>query len=238
VSAGHGHGHGGDIDTAPLSSQAMDRVMANPEIRARLYGHMLNYDYDLPYLAGYSQDGQTIYIDRHLPKVLTCDEDGRKTPFAPARFVMLHEIMEKACIDVLHWPYHHAHGAANGYERRGVLAAGMFWDPYNKVLYPYIKSDEREKLVKIPPDLDMTPYYAKPVNQSLVDHILQAQGKGGGKHNKKEVEYSKGHAVSHCGPTANWPRGSCIHFEEPSGCELVRGYIDRTYWCRLFRKQA
>ena len=24
--------------------------------------------HDIPYLAGYSQDGKTIYIDRHMPK--------------------------------------------------------------------------------------------------------------------------------------------------------------------------
>jgi hypothetical protein len=237
VSAGHGHGHGGDIDVAPLSSQVMDRLLSNPEIIASILAfNVMNKEYDLPYLAGYSKDGKTVYIDRHLPQMLTCEEDGRKFEFNPASFVRRHEIMEKACIDVLGWGYSHAHGAGNGYERRGVLAAGMFWDPYNKALTPYIKADEKEKLVKIPPDLDMTPYYAPPVNRALVDHMLAAQGKGGEKHNKKEVEYSKGHATSHCGPTPSWPRGSCRHFEEPSGCGLVKGYIDRTYWCRLWSK--
>ncbi|HEV2681285.1 MAG TPA: hypothetical protein VGV14_12345, partial [Rhodanobacter sp.] len=31
----------------------------------------LDREHDIPYLAGYSQDGKTIYIDRHLPKSFT-----------------------------------------------------------------------------------------------------------------------------------------------------------------------
>ena len=29
----------------------------------------VSHDYDIPYIAGYSVDGKTIFIDRHLPEL-------------------------------------------------------------------------------------------------------------------------------------------------------------------------
>jgi hypothetical protein len=34
----------------------------------------LDREHDIPYLAGYSRDGHTIYIDRHLPSAVTPTE--------------------------------------------------------------------------------------------------------------------------------------------------------------------
>lgn len=231
-----GHGHSGDLDTAPLSTAALNRVLADPAVSSRLATyHDINRDYDLPYLAGYSKDGKTIYIDRHLPSELSYELDGQRKVFDPTNFVCLHEIMEKACIDGLGWHYYHAHAAANGYERRGVLTSGMMWGPYNKALEPCIKTNEHEKLKSMPPDLDLTPYLARPVDQRLIAHIEKAMGGNyTNKKNKNEVAYSGGHPTSHCGPTTKWPRGSCSHFVGPSSCELVRGYIDPKYWCELW----
>ena len=53
--------------------------------------------HDIPYLAGYSLDGKTIYIDRHMPQIFkfrgrTIDTD---------RFLILHEEVEKTLIDQL-----------------------------------------------------------------------------------------------------------------------------------------
>jgi hypothetical protein len=28
----------------------------------------ISHDYDVPYIAGYSEDGKTVFIDRHLPR--------------------------------------------------------------------------------------------------------------------------------------------------------------------------
>lgn len=174
MSAGHG-----DIDTRGLSTITINRLLENPEVKKRLYGfHTINREFDLPYLGGYSKDGKTIYLDRHFPESLTIEEDGQRRTFNPTQHVLDHEKFEKAIMDTLSWGYSHAHEAANGYERRGVLKAGLFWRPYNAALDPYIKADEHEKLVKVPPDLDMAPYLAPPVNKRLLAHMKKAMGNG------------------------------------------------------------
>ena len=52
---------------------------------------------DIPYFAGYSRDGKTIYIDRHMPKWFTFQARRINTD----RFLILHELVEKALIDHL-----------------------------------------------------------------------------------------------------------------------------------------
>src|SRR5947209_18522403 len=47
----------------------------------------LDREHDIPYLAGYSTDGKTIYIDRHMPSTLKVD--GREVN--TDRFLILHD---------------------------------------------------------------------------------------------------------------------------------------------------
>ena len=62
MSAGH-HQHAGNIE-----SNEVEKALNDPKVQALLAQKpTLNKNYDLPYLAGYSNNGQTIYIDRHLP---------------------------------------------------------------------------------------------------------------------------------------------------------------------------
>ncbi len=220
---------------AALSSATVDRILKNPEFQRHLHKHNdLNRDYDLPYLGGYSKDGSTTYLDRHLPETIPYSHQGTKREFDPGQFVRLHEEFEKACIDCLGWGYYHAHHGANGYEKRAVMRAGMLWTPYSKALEPFIKADEHEKLTKIPSNLDMTPYYAPPVDRKLILHMEKAMGKEQtATYTKDEVEYSsKGHAGSHCGPVSKWPKGECEYFKPPHSCELVKGYIEPAGWCK------
>src|ERR1700738_690160 len=65
----------------------------------------LDRQHDVPYLAGYSRNGKTIYIDRHMPKSFTFR--GRR--ITTDRFLILHEAVEKALIDHLGLGYLHAH---------------------------------------------------------------------------------------------------------------------------------
>lgn len=174
MSAGHG-----DIDTRGLSAVTINRLMDDHEIKARLYSpYTVNRSFDLPYLAGYSKDGKTRYIDRHLPEILAYEEDGQKKEFNPIPHLCDHEGFEKSVMDVLGWNYRHAHEAANGFERRGVLKAGLSWAAYNKALDPFIKFDEHERLEKLPPDLDMAPYNAPPVDKRLLAHMKKAMSNG------------------------------------------------------------
>lgn len=59
---------------------------------------------------------------------------------------------------------------------------------------------------------------------------------------KDDVDYSKGHAASHCGRMFSDDTGYCKHFlypgpNEMSGeCQLVKGAIKRDFWCRKWKK--
>src|SRR5436853_5406057 len=83
--------------------------------------------YDVPYLAGYSQDGKTIYIDRHLPRIWKYQ--GRKIEVD--RYLILHEEVEKTLIDRLDLHYLHAHQIATRAEEAAVRADKISWREYD-----------------------------------------------------------------------------------------------------------
>jgi hypothetical protein len=115
---------------------------------------VVNRSYDIPYLAGYSKDGSTIFIDRHLPRTLRVLT--RKVRIDP--FLMTHEIVEKALLDELRLHYLHAHQIAVRAERDAVKAAGLSWWAYQSVMKGYSKPIGEEKLQRVPASLDLTPY--------------------------------------------------------------------------------
>ena len=127
----------------------LDAVKA---IRRRV--RVVNRDYDIPYIAGYSRDGHTVFIDRHLPKSFRwLMKTVRVEPF-----LLTHEIVEKALLDELRLHYLHAHQIAQRAERDAVKAAGVSWGAYQRFMKQHEKPIEEEKLVKVPAELDLTPY--------------------------------------------------------------------------------
>ena len=112
---------------------------------------VVSKEYDIPYLAGYSNDAKTIYVDRHLK---TRFEGHDIIPF-----LKVHEICEKAVMDIENWDYQQAHHIATHYERMAVESAGLNWKRYCEFLKPYIKRVSSEKLTKVPKDLDLEPYF-------------------------------------------------------------------------------
>jgi hypothetical protein len=115
---------------------------------------VVNRSYDIPYLAGYSKDGSTVFIDRHLPRTLRVLT--RKVRIDP--FLLTHEIVEKALLDELRLHYLHAHQIAVRAERDAVKAAGLSWWVYQSVMKRYEKPIEQEKIQHVPASLDLTPY--------------------------------------------------------------------------------
>src|SRR3954464_13724774 len=116
--------------------------------------HMVNREFDIPYIAGYSVDGHTVFIDRHLPRSFRwLLKTVRVEPF-----LLTHEIVEKALLDELRLHYLHAHQIAVRAERDAVKAAGVSWWAYQRFIKKHEKQIEEEKLVKVPPTLDLTPY--------------------------------------------------------------------------------
>jgi 8-oxo-dGTP pyrophosphatase MutT (NUDIX family) len=108
----------------------------------------VNNEFEVPGLAGYSLDGNTVYIDRRLPKLL----DGHDI----IQFLLVHEITEKALIDRLGFSYEHAHELALRSERRAVELAGLDWNVYDHFMQHWIRELERVGAGqdKRPPDLD------------------------------------------------------------------------------------
>jgi hypothetical protein len=99
-------------------------------VRAIRHRVRVNRDYDIPYIAGYSRDGNTVFIDRHLPRSFRwLAKTVRVEPF-----LLIHEIVEKALLDELRLHYLHAHQIALRAERDAVKAAGVSWWAYQRFM--------------------------------------------------------------------------------------------------------
>jgi hypothetical protein len=114
--------------------------------------------HDIPYLAGYSQNCKTIYINRHMPESFV-NKKGHiiKTD----RFLILHEAVEKTLIEQLVLRYQLAHQIALRAEKAAVRADKISWKEYDKFTQNYIKELDSEKLSKVLEDLDIKPYHAE-----------------------------------------------------------------------------
>ena len=133
-----------------VSSLMMDRALDAVVRRAKV----IDRDHDIPYLAGYSINGKTIYIDRHMPR--TMKYAGREID--TDRYLILHEEVEKTLIDQLGLHYLHAHQIASRAEQAAVRAAGIRWRDYDRFMQRYVKRIGDERLEKVPADLDLKPY--------------------------------------------------------------------------------
>src|SRR5947209_9976540 len=133
-----------------ISSLMLDRALDAIVRRVK----KLDREHDIPYLAGYSIDGKTIYIDRHMPRIMKVD--GREVD--TDRFLILHEEVEKTLIDQLGLHYLHAHQIAARAEEAAVRAAGLRWRDYDRFMQKHVKTIGDERLSKVPPDLDLKPY--------------------------------------------------------------------------------
>jgi len=133
-----------------VSSLMMDRALDAVVRRVK----KLDRKHDIPYLAGYSVDGKTIYIDRHMPRAFKFR--GRRVE--TDRFLILHEEVEKTLIDQLGLHYLHAHQIATRAEEAAVRAAGLKWRDYDRFMQKYVKHIGDERLTKVPKDLDLKPY--------------------------------------------------------------------------------
>ena len=131
--------------SGPMLKSAVDAILAWARLDRR---------HDVPYLAGYSRDGRTIYIDKDLPKGFTT-RAGRRV--SVDRFLILHEAVEKSLLDDLGLVYQHAHQIALRAEQAAVKAAGVPWGEYDRFMAKYIKEAD-DVIDRLPPDLDIKPY--------------------------------------------------------------------------------
>lgn len=128
-----------------MLDRALDAILKRVRVDRR---------HDVPYLAGYSRDGTTIYLDRHLPKFFRF----RGKTIAVDRYLVMHEAVEKTLIDQLNLHYQHAHEIATRAEEAAVRAAKISWRAYDRFMQQYVKQVGYERLTRLPADLDQKPY--------------------------------------------------------------------------------
>ena len=127
------------------------KMLADPRVIKRVATKVaVDHDYDVPYVAGYSKDGKTIYIDRHFPLKMG------KVDIEP--YILTHEMTEKALIDIYHLEYQDAHHLATHAEKMHAAKDDLDWKKYSAHCEKYFKPLENERLEKVPVDLDLTPY--------------------------------------------------------------------------------
>jgi hypothetical protein len=156
-----------------VSSLMLDRALDAVIRRVK----KLDRSHDIPYLAGYSQDGKTIYIDRHMPQYMKYQ--GREIDVD--RYLILHEEVEKTLIDQLGLHYLHAHQIATRAEQAAIRAAGIRWRDYDAFMQKFVKEFGDERLTNVPADLDTKPYRD--------EHDMELLG-------RMTIAMQKGHAPS------------------------------------------
>jgi hypothetical protein len=157
-----------------ISSLMLDRALDAVVRRVK----NLDRKHDIPYLAGYSNDGKIIYIDRHMPP--TMKFRGREID--TDRFLILHEEVEKTLIDQLGLHYLHAHQIASRAEEAAVRAAGILWRDYDRFMQKHVKTIGDERLTRVPADLDLKPYrdeHDYDLVQRMLDCIARGEGPPG-----------------------------------------------------------
>ena len=236
MSAGHKHSSGGfGIDTVHL-----ERVLKNVAVQEALARPFtVDRTFDIPFIAGYNRDASKVFIDRHMPRLIKLYLDGRYIEIDPTRTLIEHEHTEKSLIDALGYDYERAHKVATAAERRLFLKlfGPSLWSVYQAKFDQYAKNDEHEKLVRVPQDLDLTPYTAPPVDRSLLAHLEKFVHPE--KHTKEEAEYAsdKGKPNHHCGPDKYWRSNYCEYWREPNRCSKVSGYIAARGGCKYFERK-
>ncbi|MBZ9848040.1 hypothetical protein LB565_08580 [Mesorhizobium sp. CA14] len=141
-------------DEVHHSSEDISDLVLSDVVSALHRRLKVSHEFDIPYIAGYSRNAMTIYIDRHLPRTIRWrGKDVRLEPF-----LVCHEIVEKTLLDNLRLHYLHAHQIASRIERDAVKAAGLTWRHYQGVNKGHEKAIDEEQLRGVPGELDLTPY--------------------------------------------------------------------------------
>lgn len=115
----------------------------------------VNRDYEIPYLAGYSKDGKTIYIDKRFCPVFRL-KDGRGMD--TTKYLCVHEYSERLIEDFCGYKYPYAHELATGIERESVEGDGYPWDEYDRYMKAEVKRLKKlEPKTLVPKDYDDKP---------------------------------------------------------------------------------
>lgn len=168
------------LDDALLPENDFRRfLLAHPEIMDDVEGDKtISHRFDLPYGAGYSLSGHRGYLDRHVPIIWPMEREGydrtdhmRAVKVHIVKYPMRHEFFESACIRLLDMKYEDAHHHAVRAEWSLVTSDGWNWSFYESQWKPFIKADEVERLQRVPPDLDLSPYEGTKLHDILAERM-------------------------------------------------------------------
>jgi hypothetical protein len=116
----------------------INNKILDDSVNAFMQDVTINYDYDIPYVAGYNTAGNVVYIDRDLPKGFTTS-DGKDV--LVERYLVLHECVEKALLQCFtNLIYETSHQLALRLEQIA---------PPDLDLTPYIDEHDTEVLAKL-----------------------------------------------------------------------------------------
>lgn len=131
-----------------------DEILTSKAEKALYKIKKVSREFQVPYLAGYSKDRETLYID--CDSARGYESDGRFVETDP--FLCVHEFVEDSCMNN-GASYPLGHSMATAAERGCVEDAGLRWDEYCHFMDLEVKNAEgRKEFDNLPPDLDLAPY--------------------------------------------------------------------------------
>ena len=161
----------GDREDDEADETGLDRVSREAWFRA---GMRLPFDvdhgHDVPYVGGSSIDGGCIYVDRHFPRRIAVG--SQSVDVWPG--LIRHEQVEGVLLRSGRFDYVHAHHIANAAEERVYRALGLDPAQTDRAYGRYIRSEDLERLTRVPADLNMMPYLAPPLDRRLVARMHAA----------------------------------------------------------------
>lgn len=133
-----------------------DLFKALEKIRAKA---IINREFDIPYLAGYSTNDDSkqivIYIDKDLPLK---EFIGNDVKMLVDNFLVSHELTELFLQKLFKMDYEESHKLALQIEKSLVVNAGVNWNEYCDFFKEWIPKIGEKKVTSTPPDLNLKPY--------------------------------------------------------------------------------
>jgi hypothetical protein len=124
---------------------------------------MIDRGHQVPFGAGASKDGKTVYIDERLPATLELSTGT----MSPDPHLVTHELVEHNLMQDGE-KYPRAHDLATRAEHASVAAAGHRPQEYEAALQPHLKGLEEADPKRIPKDLYKKPYMDNKHDKKLV----------------------------------------------------------------------
>ena len=134
-----------------------DEKMFSREAERHIYQiKKVSRDYEVPYLAGYSRDGSTLYIDKYSARGFITS-NGVKVD--TDKYLCIHEYVEDSCLRN-GATYTLGHAIASLAEAKAVEEDNVPLMEYNRFMDGEVrKAGSRKSYEDLPPDLDTRPYF-------------------------------------------------------------------------------